>query len=44
MKDETSNKSMAATGHHKHKRKAGKRQANKGSRQVAKSKIGKENY
>jgi|TARA_B100001094_G_C17796994_1_gene607234 hypothetical protein len=44
MKDETSKKSMAATGYHKHKRKAGKRQANKGSRKIAKGNIGKGTY
>lgn len=41
MKDETSAKAHAAVGYRKHKRKAGKRMANKGSRKIAKATLAK---
>lgn len=44
MKDVTSAKAHAAVGYHKHKRKAGKKLVNKGSRKIAKGKIAKGDY
>ena len=41
MKDVTSKAAQAAVGYRKHRRKAGKRMTNKGSRQLAKAAVAK---
>jgi len=44
MKDVTSAKAHAAVGYRKHKRKAGKRMANKASRKLAKAAVAKADH